>query len=127
MRCGGSADELSDAERARICDAVLASLRGRSSYPVVAADRNYVPDILGDLVVTVDAAKPAAGKVVLSLQPTRLGNGLGASRSQAPSTVTIEAGARGAQLTQAVAGALSQIFPTPTQRRRQVPSPKRAS
>lgn len=126
MRCGGG-DQLSDAERARFCEAVVAAIRGQSAYPVVEADRNYVPDILGDLVVSVTAARPVAGKVVLSLQPTRMGNGLGASRSLAPSVVTIDAGARGAQLTQAVAGALSQIFPTPTQRRRQVPSPKRAS
>lgn len=127
VRCGAADDRLPAAERSRFCDAVAAGLRGRSAYPVVAAGPDYVPDLLGDLIVTVDATPAAGGKVLLSIQPTRMGNGRGAARSQPAQRVALESGARGARLGQAVAAAVNNILPTPQTRRGRVPSPKRAS
>lgn len=127
VRCGASDARLSAAERKRLCDAVAAQLRSRSAYPVISTDASYVPDLLGDLVVTVDASPAAAGKVLLAIQPVRMGNGRGGARNQPVQRVTIASGARGARLGQAIAGAVNKILPAPQGRRGRVPTPQRAS
>jgi hypothetical protein len=126
VRCSTSDNAVSAGDRARLCAAVAAEIGKRSAYPVVSADAGYTPDILGDLVVTVDA-RAAAGAIALTLQPSRMANGLGAARAQQPARATIAAGAKGAELGRAIASAVNQILPKPQERRGRVPSPKRAS
>ncbi len=126
VRCATSDKAVSAADRARLCAAVAAEIGKRSAYPVVSADAGYSPDILGDLVVTVDA-RAAAGAIALTLQPSRMANGLGAARAQQPARATIAAGARGARLGQAVAAAVTDLLPEPQKRPGRPFQVKRAS
>lgn len=127
VRCATSDKAVSAADRARLCAAVSAELGRRSALPVVSTAAGYTPDILGDLVITVEARSAAQGSIAVSLQPSRMANAMGAAGVHQPARAIIAAGARGARLGQAVAAAVTNLLPEPQQRQGRPFQVKRAS